>query len=112
MITFRKFDKNDWNAFSGCESDQPMIADHDNFVLIVDGDSIEVIMTMAEGGDDWAVGDQVSFRGDFSEGSHSALQAGNLMLVVANGCYVRKTLPPDAFLTLVRLVCKYAGVVG
>lgn len=52
---FRPFDKNDWMAFSGCESENPLIAygvsfgtpiplsSEDLFTVIIDGDNINII---------------------------------------------------------------------
>jgi hypothetical protein len=43
MITFRQFDKADWEAFSGCESEQPTIAKFEPFVMLVDGENVSVM---------------------------------------------------------------------
>lgn len=43
--TLRTFDENDWNAFSGCESDEPQIAELGRSMLIVDGSVLTVIKT-------------------------------------------------------------------
>jgi hypothetical protein len=46
MIQFRTFTAEDWTAFSGCETDQPKIAelpgDHVSYLVIVDGPRVEV----------------------------------------------------------------------
>jgi hypothetical protein len=37
---FRPFDDADWNSWSGCETDEPMIAEIDEVTIIIDGDCI------------------------------------------------------------------------
>lgn len=39
----RPFDKTDWEAFAGCESENPLIGEAEAFILIVDGNRLEVI---------------------------------------------------------------------
>ena len=46
-VNLRPFNQYDWMAFAGCESDEPMIANVGDMVVIVDGDMITV--TDAEG---------------------------------------------------------------
>lgn len=44
MIIFRKFNRSDWEAYSGCESEDPLIAEFmDRYVLIVDNRRVELI---------------------------------------------------------------------
>lgn len=57
LTTMRNFDRNDWHAFSGCESRSPMIGEFGDeyvgqFTLVVDGDTLLVINedTMLDGG--------------------------------------------------------------
>jgi len=39
-LSFRPFTDMDWNSWSGCESAEPMIAETDDFVVIIDGDNV------------------------------------------------------------------------
>ena len=40
---FKPFDKMDWDAFSGCESDNPFIGYSDEFTIVLDGHLINII---------------------------------------------------------------------
>lgn len=42
QIELRPFDKEDWFAFAGCESEDPMIAYCRDFVFILDGEHTEI----------------------------------------------------------------------
>lgn len=43
--TMRPFDQCDWQAFSGCESDEPLIGEFDlDTTLILDGDVLNVLL--------------------------------------------------------------------
>lgn len=42
QIELRPFDEEDWFAFAGCESDNPLIAYCRDFVLVLDGDRAEI----------------------------------------------------------------------
>jgi len=37
------FNEADWNAFCGCETENPRIAYEENLVIILDGDVVQVI---------------------------------------------------------------------
>lgn len=39
---FRPFGEKDWDAYSGCRSVEPLIAELDQFLIIVDGDEVYV----------------------------------------------------------------------
>ena len=41
-IELRPFDGQDWFAFAGCESENPMIAYCKDFVFVLDGDVVEI----------------------------------------------------------------------
>lgn len=41
-LTFRVFDKTDYYGFAGVESPVPLVAETDEFVVIIDGDRCEV----------------------------------------------------------------------
>lgn len=41
-LTFRPFTKQDWYGFQGCESPIPMIAEAEDFLVIIDGDYAEL----------------------------------------------------------------------
>lgn len=45
----RPFTRDDWFAFAGCESKTPMIGEHRNWTIVLDGDTLLVI----EDGDDY-----------------------------------------------------------
>ena len=40
---FRPFTLSDWDAFSGCNSECPMIGENGNDLIIIDGDEIQII---------------------------------------------------------------------
>ena len=37
---FRPFTKSDWEAFSGCQTDNPMIGENDRWTIIIDGNEV------------------------------------------------------------------------
>lgn len=37
---FRPFNENDWDSYSGCESAEPLIAELEDFVIVIDGDEV------------------------------------------------------------------------
>ena len=39
-MELRPFDRDDWHAYSGCESENPLIAYSETYTLIVDGDHV------------------------------------------------------------------------
>lgn len=41
-LQFRPFSKADWMSFSGCNTDNPLIAETDELLVIVDGNEIEI----------------------------------------------------------------------
>jgi len=41
-VIFRPFDNNDWDGFNGCETENPMIGESENTIIIIDGNAIEV----------------------------------------------------------------------
>ena len=43
IAKFRPFDDADWDAFSGCDSPNPRIAEIGEYVLIIDGSVLSVI---------------------------------------------------------------------
>ena len=42
-LTFRPFDDQLWAAFSGCDSDDPLYAEDDRNIYILDGNTLSVI---------------------------------------------------------------------
>jgi len=49
---FRPFDKSDWMSYSGCETENPLIAETDEWVIIVDGKYAEFVpIDPIDGGD-------------------------------------------------------------
>lgn len=47
-LQFRPFEKADWMSFSGCNTDNPLIAESDEYLVIVDGNEIEVFVADTE----------------------------------------------------------------
>lgn len=48
----RPFTKADWMGFSGCETENPLIGETDEWVVIVDGNFIEILpIDPPDGGD-------------------------------------------------------------
>ena len=41
--TFRPFGESEWNAFAGCETKNPMIAEFADLLFIIDGENVVVI---------------------------------------------------------------------
>jgi hypothetical protein len=39
---FEPFTETDWDAFAGCSSENPLIAEVDHYILIIDGAEIQV----------------------------------------------------------------------
>ena len=37
---FRPFTKSDWQAFSGCQTENPMIGENGRWAIIIDGDEV------------------------------------------------------------------------
>ena len=37
---FRPFDSVDWDAFSGCETANPIIGEYENMAVVIDGDNV------------------------------------------------------------------------
>lgn len=46
-MELRHFDKEDWYAYAGCESADPLIAHHKEFTLVVDDTYVEVYLPEA-----------------------------------------------------------------
>lgn len=40
---FKPFDRDDWYAFAGYESENPLIGYYEEFTIVIDGDQINVI---------------------------------------------------------------------
>ena len=40
---FRPFTKHDWQAFAGCNSDEPLIGENGDYTVVIDGETIEVL---------------------------------------------------------------------
>ena len=40
-LTFRDFAQSDWMSFGGCESEKPLIAETDEYTIMIDGDIVE-----------------------------------------------------------------------
>lgn len=41
--TFRPFGELDWNAFAGCETQNPMIAEYGDGLLLIDSENVVVV---------------------------------------------------------------------
>jgi hypothetical protein len=53
--TFRPFTEIDWMGWQGCNSDNPMIAEVEELVIIVDGDEVTFNVLGEKAGDiEWA----------------------------------------------------------
>ena len=39
---FREFTKEDWYAFAGCDSSNPLIAEIDDWTVLIDGETISI----------------------------------------------------------------------
>ncbi len=48
-LTFRVFTKNDYYGFSGVSSPVPLIAEKDNIIVIIDGDTAELYSADIDG---------------------------------------------------------------
>lgn len=40
LATFRPFDDADWDAFSGCETDSPLVGEAEGFLVVLDGNNV------------------------------------------------------------------------
>ena len=40
---FKHFRENDWEAFSGCESENPLIGYNGDYTLVLDGENLSII---------------------------------------------------------------------
>lgn len=49
-IDLKPFDEEDWFAYAGCESENPLIAYHRDFTLVVDDTYVEVYLELEVGG--------------------------------------------------------------
>lgn len=38
---FKPFDKHDWEAFAGCQTDEPMIGEIGDLIIVLDGEYAE-----------------------------------------------------------------------
>lgn len=43
-MELRHFDRDDWSAFAGCESESPLIAYSETFTLVVDDTYVEIYL--------------------------------------------------------------------
>ena len=43
QATFKPFDRCDWDAFAGCESENPLIGAVGMFTIVIDGDMINIV---------------------------------------------------------------------
>ncbi len=53
-INLKPFDEEDWFAFAGCDSKNPMVAYCKDFTLVLDGDHAEVHRMDCTGDERWA----------------------------------------------------------
>lgn len=51
--TFRPFTAEDWQAYAGCETPEPRIAELGEMTLIMDGLQVQLILTREDGGLDF-----------------------------------------------------------
>jgi hypothetical protein len=42
QTTFREFTQTDWYSFAGCETDNPLIGENGDWLIILDGNDIEM----------------------------------------------------------------------
>lgn len=47
-LQFRPFSKADWMSFSGCNTDNPLIAETDELLVILDGNELEIFPIASE----------------------------------------------------------------
>lgn len=40
---FQPFSQGDWYAFAGCESDNPYIGCHNGYIIVIDGDKVNIV---------------------------------------------------------------------
>ena len=40
---FKPFDRCDWDAFAGCETENPLIGAFGEFTIVIDGDMINIV---------------------------------------------------------------------
>jgi len=40
-VTLRPFTESDWDAFSGCHTEEPLIGEFNDVTVVVDGDTVE-----------------------------------------------------------------------
>jgi hypothetical protein len=67
---FRPFDKDDWAAYGGCESETPYVLDNGAVMIILDGDVVEVYIG------DAMVGEQTIWQSnDLVHGTGPAIAA-------------------------------------
>lgn len=43
LSTFRPFTKLDWYAFAGCESENPVICETDDYTIVIDNDQVNMV---------------------------------------------------------------------
>lgn len=40
---FRPFTDNDWASFAGCESQDPLICEKEDYAIVIDGDTVNMV---------------------------------------------------------------------
>ena len=45
LTEFKPFDKHDWEAFSGCQSNEPMIGELGEMIIVLDGEIAEFYLS-------------------------------------------------------------------
>jgi hypothetical protein len=50
LTNFKVFNAHDWMAFAGCESDVPMIGYYQDYTIVIDGPTVNIIHTNDEYG--------------------------------------------------------------
>jgi hypothetical protein len=56
--TFRPFSDNEWNAYAGVQTRNPLIGEYNNFIIIIDGEVASFVDALD---DNWAA-DEYQFQ--------------------------------------------------
>jgi hypothetical protein len=70
--TFREFDRTDWSAFAGCESEHPVIGEVDlavggDMIIVIDGTLVNMVFVDDDfGGQTYEIGEQTYEIGEMT----------------------------------------------
>lgn len=48
LTAMKPFSKADWMSFSGCETENPLIGEFDEFLIVLDGNALEIFPIATE----------------------------------------------------------------